>query len=42
VESAPGAGATFRIELPMEQKNAAQSETPADERPADPPVFTAA
>ena len=42
VESAPGAGATFRIELPIEQKTSAESETPAEARPADPPVFTPA
>ena len=44
VESAPGAGATFRIELPMEQKLVARrrNANPPEERPADPPVFTAA
>jgi len=42
VESAPGAGATFRIELPMEQKISPEGTTPAEERPADPPIFTAA
>ncbi|HEX4643379.1 MAG TPA: ATP-binding protein [Candidatus Acidoferrales bacterium] len=42
VESAPGAGATFRIELPIEQKNSPEREIPAEARPADPPVFTAA
>jgi two-component system nitrogen regulation sensor histidine kinase NtrY len=42
VESAPGAGATFRIELPMEQKNSVDGTNHAEERPADPPIFTAA
>jgi signal transduction histidine kinase len=42
VESAPGAGATFRIELPMEQKLSPEGTNPVDERPADPPIFTAA
>jgi hypothetical protein len=42
VESAPGAGATFRIELPMEQKISPEGTNPAEERPAGPPVFTAA
>jgi len=42
VESAPGAGATFRIELPMEQKISQQRMNPPEDRPADPPVFTAA
>jgi two-component system nitrogen regulation sensor histidine kinase NtrY len=42
VESAPGAGATFRIELPMEQKNSLEGTNPAEERPAGPPIFTAA
>jgi two-component system nitrogen regulation sensor histidine kinase NtrY len=42
VESAPGAGATFRIELPMEQKLSAEGTSPAEERPADPSIFTAA
>jgi signal transduction histidine kinase len=42
VESAPGAGATFRIELPMEQKLSPEGTNPADERPAGPPIFTAA
>jgi two-component system nitrogen regulation sensor histidine kinase NtrY len=42
VESAPGAGATFRIELPMEQKISLERTNSAEERPADPPVFTAA
>ena len=42
VESAPGAGATFRIELPMEQNNSPEGPIPAEERSADPPVFTAA
>jgi two-component system nitrogen regulation sensor histidine kinase NtrY len=42
VESAPGAGATFRIELPMEQKSPTEKTGSTEERPADPPVFTAA
>jgi two-component system, NtrC family, nitrogen regulation sensor histidine kinase NtrY len=42
VESAPGAGATFRIELPMEQKNSPEGTNPAEEQPAGPPIFTAA
>ena len=42
VESAPGAGATFRIELPMDQKLSVEGTEPAEERPADPPIFTAA
>jgi len=37
VESAPGAGATFRIELPMEQKISLEETNPAEDRPADPP-----
>ncbi len=42
VESAPGAGATFRIELPMEQKVSPGKDTLAGEKPVDPPVFTTA
>jgi two-component system, NtrC family, nitrogen regulation sensor histidine kinase NtrY len=42
VESAPGAGATFRIELPLVQRNSHGRADVADERPADPPIFTAA
>jgi two-component system nitrogen regulation sensor histidine kinase NtrY len=42
VESVPGAGATFRIELPMEQKISPEGTNSAEERPADPPVFTVA
>jgi two-component system nitrogen regulation sensor histidine kinase NtrY len=42
VESAPGAGATFRIELPLEQKHPHEGPVPAEENPADPPIFTAA
>jgi two-component system nitrogen regulation sensor histidine kinase NtrY len=42
VESAPGAGATFRIELPMEQKLSPEGTNPAEEHPEKPPVFTAA
>ena len=42
VESAPGAGTTFRIELPLEQGTFLQRTSPAEERPADPPIITAA
>jgi len=42
VESAPGAGATFRIELPMIQPTSPEGADAAEGRPADPPVFTAA
>jgi signal transduction histidine kinase len=42
VESAPGAGATFRIELPVEQKISPKGEMPTEGRPVDPPVFTVA
>ena len=42
VESAPGAGATFRIELPMEQKISLEEQKLSEERREDPPVFTAA
>jgi signal transduction histidine kinase len=42
VESAAGAGATFRIELPIEQKFSQERLNPTEDRPADPPVFTAA
>lgn len=42
VESAPGAGATFRIELPLMQKNAHNGTNAAEDRPADPPIFSAA
>jgi len=42
VESAPGAGAMFRIELPMEQKISQERLNPTEDRQADPPVFTAA
>jgi two-component system nitrogen regulation sensor histidine kinase NtrY len=42
VESAPGAGATFRIELPMEQKISLEKISMAGEKPVDPPVFTTA
>jgi signal transduction histidine kinase len=42
VESAPGAGATFRIELPMEQKLTPEEQRLSEERREDPPVFTAA
>ena len=42
VESAPGAGTTFRIELPLVQKNSHGGANSAEERPADPPIFSAA
>jgi signal transduction histidine kinase len=42
VESAPGAGATFRIELPLAQKSAHNGTNAAEDRPADPPIFSAA
>jgi two-component system nitrogen regulation sensor histidine kinase NtrY len=42
VESAPGAGATFCIELPMEQKISQERTDSADDRPADPPIITVA
>jgi nitrogen fixation/metabolism regulation signal transduction histidine kinase len=42
VESAPGAGTTFRIELPMEQKISLAGTNPTEEKPEGPPVFTAA
>ena len=42
VESAPGAGTTFRIELPLEQGTFLQRQSPAEERPAEPPIITAA
>lgn len=42
VESAPGAGATFRIELPIEQKVSAAGPGPAEDHVPDAPVFTAA
>ncbi len=43
VESAPGAGATFRIELPMGQKLSPQGLNFVEDRPADPPpIFTVA
>jgi nitrogen fixation/metabolism regulation signal transduction histidine kinase len=40
VESAPGAGATFRIELPIEQKSSLDKMNLDGEKPVDPPVFT--
>lgn len=40
VESAPGAGATFRIELPMQQKISVEEMDLDGEKPVDPPVFT--
>jgi signal transduction histidine kinase len=40
VESAPGAGATFRIEIPMEQKISLDKINLDGEKPLDPPVFS--
>jgi signal transduction histidine kinase len=40
VESAPGAGATFRIELPIEQNSSLDKMNLDGEKPVDPPVFT--
>jgi two-component system, NtrC family, nitrogen regulation sensor histidine kinase NtrY len=42
VESAPGAGATFRIELPVEQQGPRTARTLVEARTADPPIITAA
>jgi signal transduction histidine kinase len=42
VESAPGAGATFRIELPIEQSLSRERANPAEVQPAPPPIITAA
>jgi signal transduction histidine kinase len=42
VQSAPGAGATFLIELPLEQKTSSEVASPAEVKPAEPPIFTAA
>ena len=43
VESAQGAGTTFRIELPLEQKIAAEGARISESKPADPPpIFSAA
>ena len=43
VESAQGAGTTFRIELPLEQKIAAESAGFSESKPADPPpIFSTA
>jgi signal transduction histidine kinase len=43
VESAPGAGATFRIELPVKQQGARAESEPIEPRPpAERPVITAA
>ena len=39
VESAPGAGATFRIELPVEQRNAQPRTGDAEVKPPDPPLI---
>src|ERR1700690_318120 len=39
VESEPGAGATFRIELPVEQRNARPETIDAEIPPADPPLL---
>jgi two-component system, NtrC family, nitrogen regulation sensor histidine kinase NtrY len=46
VESAPGAGATFRIELPLDHQSMVNKTLPAEERPAEQiaerPIITAA
>jgi len=42
VESAPGAGATFRIELPVEQPLTRARLHTAEDQPADPPIISAA
>jgi two-component system, NtrC family, nitrogen regulation sensor histidine kinase NtrY len=42
VESAPGAGATFRIELPVEQPRARERVHTVEAQPADPTVISAA
>ena len=42
VESAPGAGATFRIELPVEQPLARERVRTVEVQPADPSIITAA
>ena len=42
VQSAPGAGATFLIVLPLEQKASGKTESFAESKPAEPTIFTAA
>jgi nitrogen-specific signal transduction histidine kinase len=42
VESAPGAGATFRIELPIKQRAARQESDRVEPRLPEPPIITAA
>ena len=42
VESAPGAGATFRIELPVNQQGAPTEREPVEPKPVERPVITAA
>ncbi len=42
VESAPGAGATFRIELPVEQTTLARRPNARSRTAGRPPIFTAA
>jgi signal transduction histidine kinase len=42
VESSPGAGATFRIELPLVQKASGNGANSGEVRPAHPPMFSAA
>ena len=39
VESEPGAGATFRIELPVEQRSARPESNDTEVSPADPPLL---
>jgi two-component system, NtrC family, nitrogen regulation sensor histidine kinase NtrY len=42
VESAPGAGATFRIELPVNQQGARPESEPVEPKPVERPFITAA
>jgi signal transduction histidine kinase len=42
VESAPGAGATFRIELPIEQQDSEPGPRQSQVAQPDPPIITAA
>jgi nitrogen-specific signal transduction histidine kinase len=42
VDSAPGAGTTFRIELPIEQTNSKGAPGQSQQAPLDKPIITAA